>query len=173
MRQRVVSNAGPLIALSKLNALTLLHGLYGEVLLPPAVFRETVTRGLHGGHEDARTLHLYFDEQGWKPTGAVSIPLDIDELKLDSGEKESIALALQWSALLLMDEERGRIEARHGGLTVRGTLGVLKEAYQQRMITLDQLTFYFHQIEVRTDIWISPELCRRVMEEILTRTDKD
>jgi len=35
------------------------------------------------------------------------------------------------------------------------------------LITADQLRLYFGQIEERTDIWISPALCRRLLQEIL------
>ena len=45
----VVSNAGPLIALAKLNRLDLLAELYGEVQIPRAVYNETVTQGLTYG----------------------------------------------------------------------------------------------------------------------------
>lgn len=52
-------------------------------------------------------------------------------------------------------------------MKVRGTLGVLVQAYRAGLITADQLRFYFGQIEERTDIWISPTLCRRLLQEVL------
>ncbi len=49
--------------------------------------------------------------------------------KLDRGEAEAIALALEIAAgLLLMDERRGRNEAKRFGIRFVGTLGVLIEA---------------------------------------------
>ncbi len=42
---KVVSNAGPLMALGKLGLVHLLHQLYGPVMLPTAVYDEVVTRG--------------------------------------------------------------------------------------------------------------------------------
>jgi len=54
---------------------------------------------------------------------------------LDRGEKESIALALSKNALLLMDEERGREFAREKKLLVRGSLGILIEAYAKNLIS--------------------------------------
>ncbi len=75
------------------------------------------------------------------------------------------------NALLLMDEERGRKEARRYKVRVRGTLGVLIEAYRRGLITSDQLRLYFSQIEKRTDIWISPSLCRRLLKKVLGPED--
>jgi len=50
-------------------------------------------------------------------------------------------------------------------------LGILIEAYWQNFITSHQLHFYFGQIEKRTDIWISPALCHRLLKEILDPQD--
>jgi predicted nucleic acid-binding protein len=41
----VVSNSSPLIALSIVNSLDLLHALYGTIYIPEAVFHEVVIRG--------------------------------------------------------------------------------------------------------------------------------
>lgn len=66
-----------------------------------------------------------------------------------------------------MDEEAGREAARQRGVAVRGTLGILIEAYRRELITADRLRLYFAQIEERTDIWISPTLARRLLQEVL------
>jgi predicted nucleic acid-binding protein len=63
-RVPVVSNAGPLIALAKLNLLYLLKELYGHVYIPRSVYDETVTEGMRQGHEDARTLFLFLNQVG-------------------------------------------------------------------------------------------------------------
>ncbi len=59
------------------------------------------------------------------------------------------------------------MEARRLGLKVRGTLGVLIQAYRSGIITSDQLRFYFGEIQERTDIWISSALCQRLLREVL------
>jgi hypothetical protein len=49
--------------------------------------------------------------------------------RLDAGEAEAIALALELHANdILIDERRGRLEARRQGLRVTGVLGVLLQA---------------------------------------------
>jgi predicted nucleic acid-binding protein len=46
MALNVVSNAGPLMVFSKLNALHLLKELYGQVEFPLSVYIETVSIGI-------------------------------------------------------------------------------------------------------------------------------
>ena len=50
----VVSDAGPLVALAKLNLLHLLTELYGRVYFARSVYDEAVIEGMRLGHEDAR-----------------------------------------------------------------------------------------------------------------------
>lgn len=47
-----------------------------------------------------------------------------------------------------------------------GSLGILIEAYARKLISEDQLRLYFQQISERKDIWINPDLCVRLLEEI-------
>ena len=166
----VVSNAGPLMALAKLNLLHLLRELYGRVYFARSVYDEMVVEGMRQGHEDARTLHLFLDQTEWHPeevdTGDISTGLR--EARLDRGERDTLALAERLhSALVLMDETVGRQTARERGLTVRGSLGVLVEAYQQGLIQADQLRLYFEEMVRRQDIWINPALAERLLREVL------
>lgn len=46
-------------------------------------------------------------------------------------------------------------------------LGNLIRAYRSGLITADQLRFYFGQVEERKDVWISPALCCRLLQEVL------
>lgn len=111
----VVSNAGPLMVLAKLNLLHLLKELYGRVHIPRSVYDETVTEGMRQGHEDARTLHLFLSQVGWNPEDMdpAGIPTDLREAHLDVGERDTLALALALGhALVLMDETVGRQMAR-------------------------------------------------------------
>ena len=165
----VVSNAGPLMALAKLNLLHLLKALYGYVHIPRSVYNEVVVEGMRQGYEDARTLHLFLKQMGWSPEDVDSavIPADLQEAHLDRGERETLALAIALGdALVLMDETAGREAARARGLTVRGSLGVLIESYQQGLIEADQLHLYFAEIARRHDIWASQALVEHLLQQV-------
>lgn len=167
MSQTVVSNAGPLMVLSKLNLLHLMKKLYDQVYFPYSVYNETVQNGIRRGFPDAHSLKLFLDESKWSPTHVKGIPNSIADENLDQGEKEAIALSLSKNALLLIDEEHGRNVARKNRLKVRGSLGILIESYRNELITGSQLRYYFKQISERVDVWINPEFCHRLLEQVL------
>lgn len=166
MTLNVVSNAGPLMVFAKLNLMHLMKNLYGGVGFPYSVYKEVVVKGMKRGFPDAHTLHLFLTQNQWEPTKVVELTADLKSAPLDRGEKDVIGLALLNKAVLLMDEERGRRIARQKGLTVRGSLGILIEAYRKRLISEEQLRFHFEQISERKDIWISPRLCSRLLERL-------
>ena len=172
MVEPVVSNAGPLMILAKLNLLHLLKQLYGRVLFTEEVYREVIAEGMRWGYADAYVLHQFLEQEGWRAVFVESLPAIVATAPLDRGEQESIALAASTNALLLIDEEDGRKVARHAGVTVRGTLDVLIEAYKRGLIQRSQLRSYFAEIEQRTDIWISPALCRRLLQETIGAVDE-
>jgi predicted nucleic acid-binding protein len=166
----VVSNAGPLMALAKLNLLHLLKELYGRVCCARSVYHETVIEGKRQGHVDATTLHLFLDQMEWHPeeVNSEDIPADLREAHLDRGERDTIALAERvGSPLVLMDETLGRQAARERGLTVRGSLGILVEAYHRGLIQADQLRLYFEEMVRREDIWINSALAERLLKAVL------
>lgn len=165
----VVSNAGPLVVLAKLNLLHLLRELYGRICFARSVYDEVVVGGMRQGYEDARTLRLFLDQMGWHPeeVDPADISADLREARLDRGERDTLALAASLgSPLVLIDETVGRQIARERGLTVRGSLGILVEAYQRGLIQADQLRLYFDEMTSRQDIWINPALVERLLQEI-------
>jgi predicted nucleic acid-binding protein len=166
----VVSNAGPLITLAKLNLLHLLRELYGRVHIPRSVYEETVVEGMRQGYEDARTLHLFLDQIGWKPeeVDLAGVPADLQQAHLDRGERDTVAMALTLgNGLVLADETAAREAARAFRLPVRGSLGVLIEAYQRSLIDADQLRLYFAELARRQDIWVNRRLVEHLLREVL------
>jgi hypothetical protein len=84
----VVSNAGPLMVLSKLHLLHLLKELYGYVHIPRSVYDEVVTEGLRQGYEDAQTLRRFLNQMGWVPEDVdpATMPADLYAAHLDRGQ---------------------------------------------------------------------------------------
>jgi uncharacterized protein len=166
----VISDSGPLTVFAKINLLPLLSELYGRILITESVYTEVVTVGQQRGYQDAARIRLFWSQMGWQPlaiNAEVAAPL-LKSVNLDRGEKDTLALALSLdSVLVLMDESAGRTVARNYGIPVRGSLGVLIEAYRNQMINEPDLRFYFTEIERRQDIWINRTLLRRLLHDLL------
>ena len=83
---------------------------------------------------------------------------------LHPGERELLALAqTQTNPLVLLDDEVARAEARRLQLQVRGTLGVLVQAYRAQLLALIHVELLIQEIAVRPDIWVSAKLCEQIL----------
>ena len=126
----VVVNTTPIIALALAGQLALLQRLYVEVVIPPTVQAEVLTGGPGGiGVRELQTAN-------WIHVVPLQDPRRADLLTdLDRGEAEVLALAQERQAgLVILDERLARRHARHLGLPLTGTLGVLLRAKQAQLI---------------------------------------
>lgn len=117
----VVSDAGPLIALGRLDLLALLQALFAQVQVPQAVLRECLARP---ENVDTGRIRAAIDSGWLTPCDAIPI---LNEA-LDLGERAAIARALEIDAAFLADDRAARQYAVDLGLVVIGTLGVLVQA---------------------------------------------
>lgn len=162
---RVVSNAGPLIALGKLGQLGLLLKLYDEILIPREVYNEVVVNGLRLGASDARAVDFLI-RQGHIRVVDVTLPSPSPAWAqpIDAGELEAIVLAQQQSAdWVLIDNAHARKAARQAGLRPKGTVGLLLEAFRQSYLTLQEFELLIQNIKAQPDLWISERLCDRAL----------
>ncbi len=167
---KVVSDSGPLIALGKLGLTGLLRQLYERVLIPSAVFEEAVTRGLERGEPDALATQLAIVRGEIQVISLSDEDLleEFQRLKLDSGERQAIFLAHREKAdWLVIDEKLARRFARTWHIVVKGTLGVLIEAYRKNLLTQTELTTVLRVLDERNDIWLDRVLLRQVEAQIL------
>ncbi|MEW6365237.1 MAG: DUF3368 domain-containing protein [Acidobacteriota bacterium] len=151
----VVSDAGPLIALSRIGRLALLRGLFGKVFIPQAVLVE-----LRLGEKRPGILLLEqaLSQGKWlRPRGPqIGLPIAC----LDPGESQAIRLAEEMHCLLLVDERRGRIAARKRGVRVIGTGRVLIAAKRKGFIHRVDAALH----ELRDNGYrLSDDLCRRIL----------
>jgi len=119
----VVSNSSPLIALDRIEQLSLLPSLLRRVWIPPAVRYEVF---------GSSSLPDWITEQ------ALTQPLvpRIAAVRLGPGERETIALALEMSAgEVILDDLSARRLAISLGLSPIGTLGLLLRAKRQGLIS--------------------------------------
>ena len=134
----VVSDTTPLISLLKIKRIGLLEKLFGEVVIPQAVFTEL-------------TVDIRFDEEAeviknekFISVKEVSNMASVNILKratgLDQGESEALVLSDEIQAdILLMDEAKGRKISDQMGIHIMGTIGILMVAYEDDILTADEV----------------------------------
>jgi predicted nucleic acid-binding protein len=129
----VVADTSPLNYRVLIGEGELLYQLYGRVLIPPAVLSELLDPGA-----PSTVVEWVRRRPGWLEIRKVTVHLQETAEGLDLGESEAMALAEENrpDVLLLMDEERGRREARHRNLRTTGTLGVLSDAAERGLVDL-------------------------------------
>ena len=135
----IVSDTSSISNLLQIGLIDILHVLYGEITVTPAVRRE-----LYRLPEQEKQI----EQIDWIKIKAPQDQRMIVKLleEIDLGEAESIVLAIEEQAeYLLIDEYKGRLIADSYGIKIVGILGVLIQAKKQKIIPavkphIDQLT---------------------------------
>ncbi|MGN6813013.1 MAG: DUF3368 domain-containing protein [Thermomicrobiales bacterium] len=130
----IVSDSSPLVCYAKIGRLDLLHALFEDVIIPPAVYTEVVVRG--AGRPGAADVA----SATWIQTQALAQPHLVESIggHLDRGEAEAITLALEIRQRnILIDDDDGRTIAKRQGLSVIGSIGVLLLARSAGILTSD------------------------------------
>jgi hypothetical protein len=155
----VVSDTSPIINLAAIGQLDLLRKLYGNVIIPQAVYHEIVVLGAgEPGADDVQ-------QSSWISVRTAKDRTLVDALllSLDAGEAEAIACALEHKAdLILMDERRGRLAVERLNLTCLGLLGILIEAKRRGMIAAVQPLL--DDLIAKAGFWVAPPLYRRILD---------
>ncbi len=81
-------------------------------------------------------------------------------MNLDDGESEAIALAVERKAPIILDDKQARTAARRLGLQVTGTLRILLEAKNARLI--DAVTHLLDALD-RSGFYLSTDLKNQVL----------
>ena len=154
----VVSDTSPIRALSHLGHLDLLHLLFGEVLIPPAVVAEL--QRPRSKFPPISVLKLDFIRIAAPRNRAA-----VEELLLTfgPGEAEALTLAAEVGAdAILIDEAAGRAAARQRGLLPLGVLGILLRAKQRTLI--GALSPLLDRLQGELGFFISPAVRAEVLK---------
>ena len=137
-RRVVIADAGPLIALARIDALHLLRGLFGHVRITATV-RDEMLPAARVFPETGLLLRTL--DEGW--IQVADTPRD-DGFRpmnpgVDPGEASAIGAACRWrdagdAVLLVMDDRAGRLEARSRGIPSIGTAAVIGLAKTEELI---------------------------------------
>ena len=150
----LIADSSSLIALSAADSLHLLDMLYGDVKVPFSVFSEVTTPG----KPESVVLHKYLKKRIINVSPEEII---IADYTLGQGEVEAMILYKRLKAdLLLIDDKRARKIAGLNDINTIGSLGVLLEAKEKKII---------HEIRpaiikiYNSNIHLSPELCDYIL----------
>jgi predicted nucleic acid-binding protein len=158
----VVSDTSPINYLLLIGLIEILPQLYGQVIIPDAVYAELRNPG---APEPVNKWVSNLPDWVEVHTAANPDPT----LQLGAGEREAITLALALKAdALLMDERKGRREALARGLAVAGTLNILEAAGERGQIDLPEAISRLQQTSFRA----SPGLIREVLKRDAEREEK-
>jgi predicted nucleic acid-binding protein len=157
----VVSDASPIINLSIIGRLDLLHKLFDSIVIPRSVYDEIAVQGktLPGSREIKNSKYFKILKAKDKTL------LNSLENLLDKGEAEAIVLAIEIKAdLILMDETRGRKISEQFNLRPLGLLGVLVEAKNREFIK--NLKPLLDELITNAGFWISKTLYKKVLTSV-------
>jgi uncharacterized protein len=156
-RIEAVFNASPLILLDFLGYASLLPQLY-DVIIPPQVARElTAKPGEPGGR---------IPDQPWvqvQVPNAATLEQVRRELAADPGEEAAVALALDRSIMVVLDDLKARAYARRANLRLTGTIGILLRIHHLGFARLS-LTAEIEALEAR-GMYVSAALRKQVLSQ--------
>lgn len=154
----IVSNTTPLISLMKISQLEILKKIYSEIVIPEAVYKE-IEAGKH------KEFYRDLSKIDWIKIRSIKNKRSINYfLDLDAGEAEAIIIASEIGAdLIILDEKLGRYHAKHAGIKVTGTLGVLVKA--KKMGLVPKLKPLLKELTEK-NVWISDRLIAQVCKTV-------
>ena len=120
----VIADAGPIIALSRIDKLDLLQQVFQQITITKIIHDEI----LNNDHCKGKVAVIKAIDDGWLKVQSV----DMSDWKtinpsVDAGEASAIYFARQAadSALLIIDDQAGRAEAKYQKITIIGTAAVI------------------------------------------------
>lgn len=120
-----VCNAGPVIALAKVDQLGLLRDLADQVIVPEIVLHEVLAKPGRDADRIDHAVHDFLEVR--------NPPVDLDakvrdaSIQLDAGERDVVALAASTArpVTAILDDAAGRRVATHLGIPVLGFIGLV------------------------------------------------
>ena len=153
----VVADTSPINYLILIDEIDILAKMYGRVVIPHAV-REELLRP--SAPEAVRNWTS--TSPTWLEVRSPVHAPDASLATLDAGERDAIMLAGELRAdQLIIDDRQGRREAEKRGISVMGTLGVLREA---AILGLLDLRTTVKRLE-GTTFHIAPEVLARLLKD--------
>ena len=158
--RKVVVNTTPLIALSHVGKLSILKELYGEIIIPEAVYRELSVKA------DSICKRTVDQSLDWIQVEKIQNQMAkaMYKTQLHDGEVEVMILSKEIGAdVVVIDDANAKKHAKYLGLPVTGTLGVLIKAKQEGYV--EELKPILYQM-VEHGIYISDNLVALCLKQV-------
>lgn len=152
----IVSDTTTITNLWQIQSLDLLKKMYGQVIVPTAVWQELLT---------VPDQAKYLPQNTWLQVKKPQNTAQVEELlnELDRGEAEAIVLSLELKAdFLIIDEVMGRRKAESLQIKVIGLLGILLKAKQEGLTT--QIKPLLERLDQEVGFYINPKLYQTVLQ---------
>ena len=160
----VVADTTPIIILMKLNRLDLLKKLFGTVVVPNAVYEELISNSKYLAEVQIVVECPFLKRLEVSDRQSIKILREI--VGLDAGESEAIALAEEKNAdLLVIDERKGRRVAKQMELNITGTIGILLQAFDCKILTQEEILSCSEQLR-NSSIRVSNSLFELILDHV-------
>lgn len=152
---KIISNTTPIITLLSISKLNILKEIYGEIIVPYGVFEE-IEQGVH------KNFYRNLSKVDWIKIKSITNKNSLKYVhELDKGEAEVIILANEISAdLVIIDEKLGREYAKHFGLKLTETIGILLKAKELKLI--NNIKSLLATMK-KNGIWLNKKLTNNVL----------
>ena len=154
----IISDTSIITDLIQVGQLGLLEKLFNEIIIHQKVSEELLRSS---GRENL------FEKYNWINIQEITNKNLYDQLlkRVDPGEAESIVLAIELKAdLLLIDERKGRQVAEEYGIVITGLIGVLINAKEQGF--LEKIKPILDKLIYEIGFRISPRLYQQVLKMV-------
>ncbi len=128
MKRPVVSNTSPLIALAKIDRVGVVRDLFGKIYIPESVSDEFFSNCTP---EEKKSFEKHLGD-GILIVKAIKPALFTR--KLGHGEMDALSLAMELNGILIIDDKKGRNEAKDQGVDAISTRAMLKIAAEKKII---------------------------------------
>ena len=152
----IVSDTSPITNLIQINLLDILKDVYQQIIIPQSVYEELC---------EITSQKQLLDQQDWiYVISAENTALVTSlETELDTGESESIVLALELQVdFLIIDEVKGRLKAESMGIKIVGLLGTLLKAKNLGLIPT--IAPVLEKLIIEAGFHINPQLKTHILK---------
>lgn len=153
----VISDTTAITNLIRIDLLFILPELYGQIIIPKAVYDEL---------SEYSNQKEIIDNSPWIETVQITASELLNKLtgKIDKGEAEAIVLAIELTPdYLIIDELKGRKIAKAYDIEIIGLLGILVLAKKHGLI--ENVGKYLERLKNEIGFRISEELYKIILKE--------